>query len=58
MLAEQKMGESQSESQGRLHKVSNTVWNGDEFNPFVTGDWAYGSKVFLSLWRLAGQGGV
>ena len=52
------MGESQRESQGRLHKVSNTVWNGDEFNPFVTGDWAYGSKVFLNLWRLAGQGGV
>ena len=40
------MGESQSESQGRLQKVSNTVWNGDEVNMFVTGDWAYGSQVF------------
>ena len=55
---EQKVGESQSESQGRSHKASNTVWNGDEVSTFVTGDWAHGSHQLLSLWMLADQGGV
>ena len=50
--------ESQNESQGGSHTGSNTVCSGDEASTLVTGDWAHGSQLLLSLWMVAGQGGV